>query len=153
MSHRAEQIINRAAELHTAAADVAANVFTDRVLSLAEEQDELPAFSITEGADQPQTENMGFIESLLTLRVFAFAVSVDEADLRRQLRAMRARTHRYLTTNGTLSQVNITLGLDFVSDVRYGGALEPQVIKRAQWCGLVECPWHVLYRMNQTDPE
>lgn len=146
MSHRAEQIINRAALLHSQAADVAANVFTDRVLSLAEEQDELPAFSITEGPDVPQAENQGFIESLLTLRVLAFAVNTDEKLLRQSLRAMRARTHRYL-------KADLSLGLAFVSDVRYGGALDPQVIKTAQWCGMLECPFHVLYRMNETDPE
>lgn len=146
MSHRAEQILNRAALLHSQAADVGANVFNDRVLSLAESEDELPAFSITEGPDQPQTENQGFIESLLTIRVLAFAVNTEEKALRESLRAMRARSHRYL-------KADLSLGLSFVTDVRYGGALDPQVIKRAQWCGMLECPFHVLYRMNETNPE
>lgn len=149
MSHRAEQIINRAAQVHAEAADVGAQVYTHRVLSLSEYQGELDAFSITWGDDQPQTENMGFIESLLTVRVIAYAVNTDEIDLRSALLAMRTRTHKYLRpTSG-----DITLGLAFVSDVRYGGALEPQVIKKAQFCGALESRWHVLYRMSDTNPE
>lgn len=147
--HRAEQIINRAAALHSDAADVAAQVYIHRVLSLSEYQGELDAFSITWGDDQPQTENMGFIESLVTLRCIAYAVNTDEADLRSALVAMRARTHKYLRP----SSGDITLGLAFVSDVRYGGALEPQIIKRAQFCGALESRWHVLYRMSDTNPE
>ena len=145
MPHPVETIIEQAAALFTANTSLIGQTFTHRILSLAESQDELPASSVTYGDDVPQTDNMGFLESLLTVRTIAFAVNVDEVALRQALMEMRRQQHIAL-------QADHTLGLDFVSDCRYGGAIDPQIIVNKQFCGAYESRWYVLYRMSRTNP-
>ncbi len=145
MAHPVETIIEQVATLFRANTSLVGSTYVHRVLSLAEEQDELPASSVTYGDDVQQSDNMGFLESLLTVRTIAFAVNVDEAPLRQALIEMRRQQHIAL-------QANHTLGLDFVSDCRYGGAIDPQIIVNKQFIGAYESRWYVLYRMSRTNP-
>lgn len=145
MPHPVETIVERVADLFRSNGDLLGDTYVHRILSLDEDTDELPATSVTYGDDAPQTDNMAFLESLLTVRVIAFAVNVEEAPLRSALIEMRRQQHIAL-------QADHTLGLDFVSDCRYGGATDPQIILKAQFCGAYESRWHVLYRMSRTNP-
>lgn len=145
MPHPVEAIVERVAALFAANTSLLGTTFTHRILSLGEDQGELPASTVTYGDDVPQTDNMGFLESLLTVRTVAFAVNPVEVDLRQALLEMRRQQHIAL-------QAEHTLGLDFVSDCRYGGASEPQIIVKKQFVGAYESRWHVLYRMSRTNP-
>lgn len=146
MAHRAAQIVDQVASLMRANPDLRAQVFTHRTLSLAEDQGEMPAVCVQIGGDDPQTDNMAFIESLLTVRTIAYAMDPDESVLREKLLDLRTQIHVSL-------QADHTLGLDFVSDCRYGGAIDPQIAAAEQLIGAYESVWRVLYRMNRTDPE
>lgn len=154
MTHRAEQIVDAvvdALQAATAALEIpAANVFAHRALTLAENQGELPAVTVTFEDDEPTsefgTDNIAFIDSLLTVQVKTFAVGDSEQSVKLSLMAQRRQVHVALMADPTLS-------LDFVMVPRYGGAAAPEIDASTEAVvGSLETTWRYLYRMNIADP-
>ncbi len=150
MSHRAIEIVDAAAAALAASATLRAVVFTHRQLTMSADEQEVPAVSVRMGSDTPISdagvENFTYIDSLLEISVEAYARDVDEVALLTQLVELRRQIHITL-------QADITLGLPYVSDVRYGGALEPALSADAEFmAGSLSSRWLVRYRMNQADP-
>jgi len=150
--HRAEQIVVAVVAALDAAVGIAATNYLHRELSLSDEDQELPALCVRNGQDQPLSDlgavNFAFIDSLLEVRVAAYAKGATEIDVATELARMRAVTHRALL--GT----DRTLGLSFVIDTRYGGADRPEFDSNVSRIGgMQESVFFVHYRMNIADPE
>jgi hypothetical protein len=148
MTHRAEQIIDAAV---AAIPTTAQEVFKDRRDSLSEADGELPATSVDSGEDVPIDEdgasNFAYIDSVLTVTTTAFAREATEPDLKAKLAELRTINHIAMMANGR------TLGLAFVIDCKYGGALAPELDRHGDlFAGKQTSLWRVHYRMNITDP-
>jgi len=147
VTHRAEQVIQAAASKISAQTDVGAPVYPHRVLSLSDEDQEIPAICPLQGADEPLEWNFAFIDSELELRVAAYAKKATEVELAAELARMRAAIHRALLSDPTL-------GLAFVLSTTYRGASEPEKdTSGGLVAGKHEFLFAVQYRMNTTDPE
>lgn len=154
MSHRVEQIVDQAASILTAHALFSGvSVLQHRVLSLSDQDQELPAVSITLGDDATLEEdgasNFAFIDSLQTLnfRVVAQSDAGDEEEhLIAALQDLRRAVHVALMADQTLA-------LAFVIGTSYGGADAPVIESKAErLAGQIDCRWLVHYRMNVADP-
>lgn len=147
--HRALQSVD-AAKAAIEAIATGASVYKHRVLSLSDEEQELPAISVRVGTDTPVADggqgSMQFIDSLQELLVDAIAKGDSEDDVLESLLLLRAQIHQAL-------QADVTLGLAFVTDTAYGGASAPDLAAGgARLVGSLSTRWVVRYRMNFTDP-
>jgi hypothetical protein len=148
MTHRILQIVDRVADLHTADT---AKIYKNRRQSLSAREQELPATSIDIGEDSPidadGASNLSFLDSVLTLAVTHRDQSGSEEELIEALIRMRTETHVALMADRSL-------GLDFVIDTQYAGALEPELDEPNDgFAGSLTSIWRVHYRMNITDPQ
>ena len=157
MTHRADQIIEAAAEAIDSWTPSIVRVFTHRRESLAEDHDELPAISVDFGEDEPfdaadVSDGGAFLmdgtfQSLLTLNITGAALARDEPELRRELLKLRTYVHIGIRRHPTLS-------LPFVIDTHYGGANTPIVDTSGDIIvGELTAPWGVRYEMNPDSPE
>lgn len=149
MTHRADQILDRTVELVAARVTAKGHkVFKHRRLSLASEEDQLPAHSVDFGEDQ-RAENkfIGSINSVLTVQTTAVMQAATEPELKAALLEMRREQHRAVMADARL-------GLsDFVINTLYGGAAEPEILTDGEsLTGILTSSWLVLYRMNTLDP-
>jgi hypothetical protein len=147
VSHRAEQIIQRIRTLLEAQVEYdGVHVYAHRRLSLAEDQDELPAISVDFGQDSPVEENIQFIDSLLTVAVTSIVAAAEEDTVKAELLELRRQIHIALMED-------VTLGLPFVISTSYGGAEPPAFDLRGEFIvGALATPWNVYYRMLLADP-
>lgn len=151
MTHRAEQIIDAAAAAILEQVQAAGTkVYTHRRLSLAEDQDDLPAIVVDFGPDEPDSEfgadNLAFIDSLLTLEITGATTAAEEPELKAALLELRRQVHIALMADPQL-------GLAFVIDTRYGPTEAPDIDTSGELlAGALTSAWQVHYRMNITDP-
>ena len=144
--HRAEQVLDAIVSILTAAG--IQGVGKHRLLEY-DKLTELPALSVRMGPDTPPgISNIPIIDSELTVSIVAIASAATEAEVVTALMALRSSTHIALMADRTL-------GLAFVSDCRYGGALIPELEtdKAEHVAGRLETQWIVPYRMNLASPE
>jgi hypothetical protein len=151
MSHRAQQIVDAIATELGANASLAAVVFTNRILSLSEPDQELPAVSVLYGADVPAdadgASNLAFLDSFIQISTIAIVREIDEAAVLTKLLELRRQIHI------TLMAGDRTQGLAFIIDTRYAGASAPELDGQgAQIAGRLAVNWTVFYRMNINDP-
>lgn len=149
MSHRSLQIIDAfAAALEL---EGGAEVFKHRLLSVSENDSEVPALSVCVGEDRPLDDdgvsNLAFIDSLLSVRLIGLVREDSEEAAVVSLAALRTIVHRVAMAGGR------DLGLSFVTGIFYAGAAEPQTQQGDRTCGRQEFFWNIQYRMNITDPE
>lgn len=147
MAHRADQIIDAiVSAIESQVGPTGVHVYSHRRLTLAEDQDELPAISVDFGEDTPATENVSYIDSLLSCQITGIVSAHEEQDLRSELLDLRRQVHIALMADPTL-------GLSFVVTAHYGGADEPVVDASGETIiGAYTSTWTVYYRMNYTDP-
>lgn len=150
MTHRAQQIVGAISAALDASASLNAQVFTNRSFSLERDAGEIPCVTVNYGADQPLdplgASNLSFLDSLIEVPIVAFAGADDELTATLALMAMRAAIHVAL-------MADVTQGLSFVINTRYGGAVEPQLDSTTQQViASLKSSWFVHYRMNVLDP-
>jgi hypothetical protein len=150
MSHRVDQI-GDALEAAIRAQASTALVFRDRVLTLTEDAQELPAISVSLAADQPidamGVTNTAFIDSLVEFDVWIYAAGSDETACRAALVELRRQVH--IAVMATLN-----LGLTFVLGPRYAGADRPAISGEGKRVvGALCTHWRYDYRMNVGDPQ
>lgn len=157
MTHRAEQVVDAARstlQAHALLAGIKDSIYKHRILSLSDQDQEMPAISVTLGEDAVLDEdgasNFTFFDSLqlLTFRIIVQGVAGDEEEhVITALQDLRRAIHVALMANDTL-------GLAFVISTRYGGADAPVLDGTGELlCGMLDCRWAVHYRMNQADPQ
>ena len=145
--HRAEQIIEALQSILRARLPSSINVYAHRMLSLGQEAGELPAVTIDFGEDvateSPGSEDLeGTIGSLLTVNITAVVQDADEQELRRRLLDIRANVHEAV-------KFIDDLGLPFVTDTHYGGALPPEIgTDSDELVGELTSIWGVRYEMH-----
>lgn len=149
MTHRVDQIGN-ALEAAISAQIPNAQIFRDRVLTLTEDAQELPAVSISLGQDLPLDPigftNTAFIDSLAEFEIWVYAAGSDEKDCRAALVELRRQVHI-----AVMSQLN--LGLSYVLGPRYAGAEAPAInVEGRRVVGRLCAHWRYDYRMNVGDP-
>lgn len=122
-------------------------VYAHRRLSLAADQDELPAISVDFGEDNPQQELSGAIfDSLLSCQITAIVARPEEPDVKTELLDLRRRIHIALMADRTL-------GLSFVINTHYGGTEAPELdVSGDAVVGWLTSVWNAYYRMNIADP-
>lgn len=150
MPHRAMQILDAVETLLTANASLGAAVHKQRAETLSQEEQEVPAVAISMGDDDPAGDlgavNLTFLDSLLSLNCTAVATAPNEPELIAALLELRRQIHVTLMADRSL-------GLGFVIDVRYQGAVAPEINTAGKYMvGRLETRWAVHYRMNTTDP-
>lgn len=151
MTHRAGQICSRIAQLLSASSSlVGVSIFTDLTYSLSEQASELPAITVNEGDDVPDSDegndNLAFIDSQTSFEIAAYAVGIDEPTVKAALRELRRVIHMVLMADPTL-------GLSFVIATKYGGAEQASMSVAGEQCaGSLVSNWRVQYRMNFLDP-
>lgn len=143
--HRAEQIIDALVALmpSTGAA------FKHRVLTLSDDQQELPAQSVRMGEDRPIDDdgasNFSFIDSMLFLEIDLYVKEITIEAAITKLLELRTATHVAIMADRSL-------GLAFVIDTRYGGSDAPEAEAKDYVAGRLTTRWQVHYRMNIGDP-
>lgn len=150
--HRAEQILDAIVARLQASTTLginSQNVFPHRTLSLAENQDELPAITVKLGESQPAEEltmldgSIGCVREILTK---AYFVGEDEPTVTSALFVLLTEIHKAIN----LQQ---KLGLSFVLKVGYGGDSEPEINTDGELCaGALQSRWLVIHWMNPSDP-
>jgi hypothetical protein len=150
MPHRAIQILDAIDALLAANSNLGAAVFKQRAETLSYGEQELPAVAVMMGDDDPPNElgavNLTFLDSLLAVTCSAVNTAASEPELIAALLEMRRQIHITLMADRTL-------GLGFVIDVRYQGAVTPEINTAGEYMvGRVDTRWAVHYRMNTTDP-
>jgi len=152
MTHRAEQVLDAIVTRLQASMTLginSQNVFAHRTLSLAENQDELPAITVNSGNDSPAhdyDEMAGEIGSTLEIFTVVLLVGDDEPAVKRALYAARTEVHKAI-------DLNETLDLSFVLKVEYGGAEGPEIDSAGERAvGSQQSSWLVTYHMNPSDP-
>lgn len=150
-AHRAQQIVDAVVTILGNDTSLGWKVYRERLASVDPASLELPAVSVTFGADRPPSP-LGatvllFLDSILELNVAVMDQKGSESDLVASLMAMRTRVHALL-------MLDRTQGLPFVIDTRYGGAaaIEATGASQSQFAGELACRWPVYYRMNIADP-
>lgn len=151
MSHRAQQALDAVAAILAANTSMGASIYTHRILSVSEADQELPAVSVRYGADTPADDdgalNFAFLDSLLELQIVALASGIDEQAVLAMLLDLRRQIHISLMADRSQ-------GLAFVIDTRYGGASAPEIDASTELVrGRLEQRWLVHYRMNISDPQ
>lgn len=143
--HRAEQIVDALVALmpSTGAA------FKHRVLTVSDDEQEMPAQSVRLGDDQPLDEdgasNLAFLDSLLSIEIQLLVKEIDIETVITRLMDLRTAVHIALMADRSL-------GLAFVIDTRYGGANAPEVEIKDYFVGSLTTRWQVHYRQNVLDP-
>lgn len=150
MSHRAEQVIDAVVAALSASSTLASDVYRDRVLSLNEDEQELPAVSVTLGDDAPidgdGASNLAYFDSLIEVVVRIVLRADDEQAAISALLDRRRSVHVALMADRSL-------GLGFVIDTRYGGASAPELQSGAdRLAALMDVRWTIHYRMGVSDP-
>lgn len=148
MSHRADDIIEQVANLLRAALTDGTHVFTHRRLSLAADQDELPAVSVDFGAlgVDLQDPDEDYYDCTLTLPITSVAVEYDEKDLRQLLLSLARSIQSTLNATPLFS-------LDYVFDTNFAGWDEPEIdVSGDVLVGALTCTWQVMFRMHFDDP-
>lgn len=155
MSHRAEQIVDKVQQILLAhALFEGVSVYQHRVLSLSSEAQELPAVSITFGADDPfdqdGSENFNYFDSQQQL-IFRIVAKGDDQDDEEHVIAKLQDLRRAIQV---ALMANDQLGLAFVIGTRYGGADAPLLEAGDQYLvGVLDCRWLVHYRVTVADPQ
>lgn len=149
-AHRAQQIVDAVVAILQADVSLGWHVYKQRLASMDPNELELPAVSVTFGADKPLSPLgatvLVFLDSLLELKIAVMDQKGNELDLTNSLMAMRTRVHANL-------MIDRTQGLPFVIDTRYGGAEPIEATDReTQFAGALVSLWPVYYRMNIADP-
>jgi len=155
VSHRVEQIVDKVqAILQASALFAEISVLQHRSLSLSNEDQELPAVSITLGSDDPLDDdgqtNLNVFDSLQAL-IFRIVAAGDDQD---------TEEHIIATLQGLRRAIHVALmaddglGLAFVIGTRYGGADAPHIeAQQERLVGTLDCRWSVHYRVNIADPQ
>jgi hypothetical protein len=147
--HRAEQIVDAVAALVQAKVEASGvKVFTHRRLSLAADQDELPAISVDFGPDErASTVIIGRIGSVLTVPITSIVQMPAEPEVKTELMRLRREAHRAVMADPKL-------GLStFVLDTTYGGAEDPEIeVDTENVIGALTSNWLIYYMMNVADP-
>lgn len=148
--HRALQIVGAVTAALRANASLAAEVYSHRVRSLDELEQELPAVIVRMGADTPNTDSgqssLSFIDSMQEILVEGLTRGDSEQEIAETLLELRTQIHIAL-------QADVTLGLSFVTDTRYAGADAPEISDAAdRYSGRLVTRWSVLYRTAFTNP-
>lgn len=146
MPHRAKQIIDAVAAALAANQNLGAKVEVNRVRSISEAADELPAFLVNFGSDTADdSSDMQSFRSSLEVVLTAYCMGDNEADVLSQLLELRRQSHIAMMDD-------MTFGLSFVWDTAYGGA-DPPVIQRSERAiGALTSRWFVRYILNFSDP-
>jgi hypothetical protein len=149
--HRALQILNAVSNAIAVRTDLDAVVLPNRLLTLSEQDQELPAVCPRIAEDNALTDrgvtNLSFIDSQLTIVIALYARASTEAELVLELMRLRSVVHRGVMADRTF-------GLPFVVGALYLGAAEPELdASGAMLAGRVDCSFAVEYRMNVTDPD
>lgn len=132
--------------------DVQAAVFESGVISLDDQDQELPAIDVSMGEDPPFSdagvENLAFIDSLLSIKVSLYAKAKTKKELVTELLRLRSETHQILLAGDR------TQGLAYVIDTRYGGAEAPELnTEGSSMTGMLVTNYQVHYRMSVSTPE
>lgn len=151
MTHRAQQIVEAIAAELIANVSLAAAVYVNRLMSLSDPDQELPAVSVVYGSDTPLApngaSNVAFLDSLLIVQTVGFVRELDEQTALARLIELRRQIHI------TLMAPDRSQGLGFVIDTRYGGADAPALDAAGNnIAGRLVVSWAVHYRMTITDP-
>jgi hypothetical protein len=151
VTHRAQQVIDAIAAELAANVNLGASVFTNRVQSLSDPDQELPAVSVVYGSDSPLdasgASNFAFLDSLLAVQTVAFVRELDEQAALARLLELRRQIHI------TLMASDRSQGLGFVIDTRYAGADAPALDAAGSFVAArLVVSWAVHYRMNISDP-
>lgn len=151
MTHRANQIVDAAvAAIRNQVQAAGTKVFAMRTLSLADDQDELPAIVVDFGSDEPIGENgasnLAFFDSLLTLEITGATTADDEPELKAALLELRRQAHIAM-------RAAPQFGLAFVVDTLPGPTDAPEVEAGGdRLAGALSSAWQIYYRMNLNDP-
>lgn len=148
MTHRAGQIIDRVAQILEADATLGATVLPHRELTLSDPDGELPAVCVRMSTDDgAEFKSTVLIESRLEVLTCCYAQAATEPLLMAELLRLRAAAHRAMLADRTL-------GLSFVHQVTYLGALEPSIAgEGSRMAGRLDGRFLVSYQMNFSDPE
>lgn len=147
MAHRVQHILDAAAAAHIANTNLRATVEVNRTRSLGEDQDEVPALTINYGADSPDdAQDQTDIASGIEIELTAYVAGDSESDVLQALLELRTQSHISL-------MADMTLGLSFLWELRYGGADKPQVVQAERMLGAQTCRWTARYLMNSDDPQ
>jgi hypothetical protein len=151
MTHRAQQVVDAMKAELSANTAISWSVYRQRVDDLDVSEMELPAVTVDFSQDLPLSDlgasNLSFIDSLLTVEIVVVAEGgSQQQQVIDQLMEMRRQVHITL-------MADITQGLAFVINTRYGGAEAPILNNDAdRIASAIKCLWHVHYRMNIFDP-
>ena len=149
MAHRAAQIIDAAAAVIDANANLNATVEKHRSTSASIEDGELPLVVVNSGADSPDAsgEQHNLIGSLLELRITAYVVSDTEAAAFASLAEIRRQVHIAL-----MADTSLGIG-SWVWALEYGGAEAPAYAVNNTSVAAQTSVWSVHYLMSLTDPQ
>lgn len=150
MTHRAEEIlVSSAALLSAVVVPKGWKVFKHRRETLDQQQDELPAYSLDYGEDQPaDLQPLKGVNSVLNLVITAVTVGPTEADVRAKLLEMRKQADALMDEH--MHEVGQQrLGLTFVYGIGYGGASAPAVNADGElFVGSLGSSWSIAYRLR-----
>ncbi len=149
MTHRADQIVVAVADaLSTIVTPKGSKVFKHRGESLDARQDELPAYSVDYGEDQPaEHQPLRGINSTLALVINAVVSAPTEGEVREKLLEMRDETDAILDAQMHGDQPKF--GLSFVYGIGYGGAGAPEINTDGEACfGSLSTTWNFGYRLR-----
>lgn len=142
--HRALEVLNAAAAAVQARTDLDAAVLPHRVLTLSEEDQELPAVCLRIGEDEAVGDggfaNLVTIDSRLAVTVGLYAKASTESELMAELMRLREAVELSFFADQTL-------GLPFVMSTFYVGCAAPEVdVAGALLAGRIDCQFAVEYR-------
>jgi len=145
--HRVQQILNAAGAVLAANPSLRATVEVNRVRSLSEEQQELPALTVNYGADVPdESESFEGLGSAVEILLSAFCAGDSETEVLERLLELRSQSHLAL-------MANMSLGLSFLWEIRYGGADAPVLQQGERMLGAQTSRWSARYLMDNDDPQ
>lgn len=146
MSHRVAQILEALRSAHVEQGSWVDRVFVQRSRTLSADS-EMPAVVIAPGVDEPLQENLACIDSEILVSILLHAGGTSDEEVTASLFDQRRDSHVAIRTAPAL-------GLDFVLEVFYRGAAEPEVVGEGEaYTGTYETLWAVQYRMNHADPQ
>jgi hypothetical protein len=145
--HKVQQILEAAAAVCIANTNLVALVEVNRIRSLAEEEQELPALTINYGPDAPdESETFESLGSAIEIVTTAYCAGDTEQEVLASLLQMRSQVHVSL-------MADMSLGLPFLWEIRYGGADAPLVVQGERTLGSLTCRWNARYQMDNDDPQ
>ncbi len=143
--HRVQQILNAAGAV-LGANPALGLVEINRVRSLSEEQQEVPALTVNYGADTPdESETFESLGSAVEMLLSAYCAGDSETEVLERLLEMRAQSHLALLAD-------MSLGLPFLWEIRYGGADAPLLQQGERMLGTQTSRWVARYQMDNDDP-